>query len=154
MDKIELAIAHLEAQKELNYTEAARMFGVDRTTLMRRYTGKTRSRADVNSNIRQRLSAVQEDTLLGYIDTLTNRHMPPTSQMIRNLAEEMLKGPVGKNWTSDFIKRHSSRICSVYLDRIDRARCSAESVSVLEQFYALVLQVLQLCGFYANFLNS
>ena len=132
MDKTELALAHLEAQKELNYAEAARMFGVHRTTLMRRYTGKTRSRADVNSNIRQRLSAVQEDTLLGYIDTLTNRHMSPTSQIIKNLVEEMLKGSVDKNWTSDFIKCHSSYICSVYLDSIDRVRCSIESVFVFE----------------------
>ena len=141
MDQIDPAIAHLKAQEELNYTKAAKLSGVHRTTLMRRYTGKTRSRAHVNSNIRQRLNAVQEDTLLGYIDTLTNRHMPPTSQIIKNLAEEMLKRPVGKNWTSDFIKRHSSRICSVYLDPIDRARCSAESVPVFEQFYAFVLRV-------------
>ena len=86
MDQIDPAIAHLKAQEELNYTEAAKLSGVHRTTLMRRYTGKTRSRAHVNSNIRQRLNAVQEDTLLGYIDTLTNRHMPPTSQIIKNLA--------------------------------------------------------------------
>jgi Tc5 transposase DNA-binding domain len=139
MAQIDAAIAHLEAQEELNYTEAGKLFGVHRTTLMRRYTRKTRSRAEANSNCRQRLNDVQEDTLLGYINTLTKRHIPPTSQIIRNLAEEMLKGPVGKNWTGNFIKRHSQRICSVYLDPLDRARVSAESVPVFEQFYASVL---------------
>ena len=142
MDKTELALAHLKAQKELNYVEAARMFRVHCTTLMRRYTEKTRSRTDVNSNIRQRLSTVQEDTFLGYIDTLTNRHMSSTSQIIKNLAEEMLKRSVDKNWTSDFIKRHSLRICNVYLDLIDYVRYSVESVSVFEQFYVFVLYVL------------
>ena len=97
MAQIDTAIAHLEAQEELNYTAAAKLTGVHRTTLMRRYTRKTRSRTEVNSNCRQRLNDVQEDTLLDYIDTLTKRHIPPTSQIIRNLVEEMLKGSVDKN---------------------------------------------------------
>jgi hypothetical protein len=95
--QIDAAVAHLEAQEELNYTEAGKLFGVHRTTLMRRYTRKPRSRAEANSNCRQRLNHVQEDTPLGYIDTLTKRHIPPTSQIIRNLAEEMLRGLLARN---------------------------------------------------------
>jgi hypothetical protein len=97
MAQIDAAIAHLEAQEELNYKKAGKLFGVHRTTLMRRYTRKTRSRAEANSSCRQRLNNVQEDKLLGYTNTLTKRHILPTSQIIRNLAEEMLKGPISKN---------------------------------------------------------
>jgi predicted DNA-binding protein (UPF0251 family) len=52
MAQIDAAIAHLEAQEELNYTEAEKLFGVHRTTLMRQYTRKTRSRAEANLNCR------------------------------------------------------------------------------------------------------
>jgi Tc5 transposase DNA-binding domain len=138
--QIDAAMAQLDSQKTLNYAAAARAFGIHPTTLARRYKGKTVSRAEANSTFRQRLNNTQEDTLLRHIDTLTDRHIPPTSQIIRNLAEEILKGPVGKNWTSNFIKRHSERICSVYLRPLDRARASAESVAVFERFYALVLR--------------
>jgi Tc5 transposase DNA-binding domain len=137
--RIRAAMDHLDSQDVLNYAAAARAFKVDPTTLARRYRGKTVSRAEANSTYRQRLNNVQEDTLLRYIDTLTDRHIPPTSQIIRNLAEEIIKGPVGKNWTADFIKRHSERICSVYLRPLDRARVSAESITAFEHFYTLVL---------------
>jgi Tc5 transposase DNA-binding domain len=77
---------------------------------------------------------------LGYIDSLTDRHISATSQIIRNLAEEIIQRPVGKNWTSEFIKRHSKRICSTYLHPLNRVRVSAESVTMFERFYALVLR--------------
>jgi hypothetical protein len=44
----------------------------------RPYNDKTVSRAEANSAYRQRLNDVQEDMLLRYIDTLTERHFPPT----------------------------------------------------------------------------
>jgi Tc5 transposase DNA-binding domain len=137
--RIEAALDQLKSQKILNYAAAARDHDVHRTTLARRYCGKTVSRAEANSTYRQRLNDVQEDTLLRYIDSLTDRHIPPTSQIIRNLAEEILKGPVGKNWTSNFIRRHSDRIDSRYLRLIDRVRVSAESIPLFKHFYTLVL---------------
>jgi Tc5 transposase DNA-binding domain len=137
--RIEAAIDQLKSQKTLNYAAAARDHDVHRTTLARRYCGKTVSREEANSTYRQRLNDVQEDTLLRYIDSLTDRHIPPTSQIIRNLAEEILKGPVGKNWTSNFIRRHSDRIDSRYLRPIDRARVSAELIPLFKHFYTLVL---------------
>jgi hypothetical protein len=45
MALVDAAIAHIEAQEGLNYTEAGKLYGVYRTTLMRRYTRNTRSRA-------------------------------------------------------------------------------------------------------------
>lgn len=139
MAQFEAAIAHLDAQKERNYTEAANKFGMSRSALTRRYLGQSVSRAESASINHQRLNNVQEDTLLGYIDTLTNRHLPPTTQIIKNLAEEIAGGPVGKNWTARFIQRHSKRICSPYLRPLDHKRASAESVPTFEHFYKLVL---------------
>ena len=140
--QIELAIAHLNRQKKLNYAAAAKACGLEPTTLRRRHKGITVSRAQVNSDIRQHLNNVQEDELLRYIDRLTEKHIPLTTQIIKNLAEEMLQQEIGKNWAAGFVKRHSNRISSVYLRPIDRIRTSAESVTVFEHFYSLVRHLL------------
>jgi ethanolamine ammonia-lyase small subunit len=96
-DRIKAAMNQLDSQRALNYAAAARDHNIHRTTLARRYNDKTVSRIKANSTYHQRLNDVQEDTLLRYIDTLMDRHIPPTSQIVRNLAEEILKEPVGKN---------------------------------------------------------
>lgn len=139
MDRFEAAFDYLDRQEQLNYAEAARIFEIPRLTLMRRYTGRCGSREEANSEYRQLLNDAQEETLLRYIDELTNRFMPPTTQIIKNLAEELIKRPVGKNWPAQFVKRHSKRICSVYLTRIDYKRASAASKVAFERFYAFVL---------------
>ena len=135
---MEAAIAHLNRQKSLNYAEAARTCGIDSSTLWRRHKGLTVSRAEATSTHRQRLNDVQEDTLLGYIDALTDRHIPPTTQIIKNLAEEIIGGPIGKNWTARFTKCHFKHINSLYLHPLDHACISAESVAVFEHFYIFV----------------
>ena len=61
----------------------------------------------------------QEEALIQQINRLTDRGMPPTSGMVRNLAEEVIGRPVGKNWTGDFVKRYKNRLTSVYLRNID-----------------------------------
>jgi Tc5 transposase DNA-binding domain len=138
-DRIKAAMDQLDSQEVLNYAAAARDHYISPTTLARRYNGKTVSRAEANSTYRQRLNDVQEDTLLRYIDTLTDRNIPPTSQIIKNLVEEILKGPVGKNWTGSFLKRYQERINSHYLRPINHARVSAKSIPIFKHFYTLVL---------------
>jgi Tc5 transposase DNA-binding domain len=120
-DRINAAMTQLDSQEAVNYAAAARAHNIHPTTLARRYNSKTVSRAEATSTYCQWLNDVQEDTLLRYIDTLIDSHIPPTSQIIRNLAEEILKGPVGKNWTGNFLKRHRGRIESHYLRPLDRA---------------------------------
>jgi helix-turn-helix, Psq domain len=133
--QMEAAIAHLDRRKSLIYAAAAKIYGIPSSTLARRHKDLTVSRATYH----QRLNNVREDTLLGYIDALTDRHIPPTTQIIKNLAEEIVKGPIGKNGTARFIKRYFNRICSPYLRPLNRARTSAESIPIFERFYVLVL---------------
>ena len=88
------AIAHLLRQESLNYVEAARTYEIVPTTLAPCHKGLTVSRTEATSIFRQRLNNVQEDTLLAYINALTNKHIPPTTQIIMNLAEEIAKGSI------------------------------------------------------------
>ena len=48
--------------------------------------------------------------------------MPPTSAIVRDLAEGIIERPVGKNWTGQFKKRYQDRLFSVYLHPINKDR--------------------------------
>jgi hypothetical protein len=54
--QFELAIAHLNRQEKPNYAAAARLYELEPTTLRRRHKGLAVSRAQANSNVRQRLN--------------------------------------------------------------------------------------------------
>ena len=64
--------------------------------------------------------------------------MPPTSHIVRNLAEEIRGGPVGKNWVGQFIKRYNIRLKSLYLRNIDNLRASAEYALMFQLFFSVV----------------
>ena len=102
-DHIKLALDDLESQLIHNYSATAKKYGISRHTLARRHKGETSSRALANSKFRQCLTNHQEDILIGHIKWLTDRRLPPTSQMLKNLAEEIIGGPIGKNWVGNFI---------------------------------------------------
>jgi len=77
MDPIDAALAALELQDPPNYTQTAKEFNVNRSTLSRRHRRITRAREDA-TEMRSLLSIQQKKTLLGYINLLTERGLPPT----------------------------------------------------------------------------
>ena len=80
----------------------------------------------------------QEEALITAINYCTDRHIPPTSQMVRNFAKEMIGRSVGKNWTSGFIHCYKDRLKSAYLRYIDNKRTKAEFPPLIEHFFELV----------------
>ena len=96
--QMQLALDDLRSQSNPNYGATAdRYKGVDRTTLRRRFEGTQVSRKVANAEHQQRLTMAQEEALISHINKLTDRGLPPTSQIVCNLAEEIVGGPVGKN---------------------------------------------------------
>ena len=91
------ALAEIESSKDPNYTTIAKKHGLTPSTLIRRAQGKTTSRAEFQDQVHQCLTNAQERVLVNQINRLTDRGMPPTSQMVRNFAEEMIGRVVGKN---------------------------------------------------------
>ncbi len=136
--RIDLAVADLHQQEKPNFKATARKHAVNSTTLKRRYQGRQLSKQAASSEYRQCLTLAQEETLIGLINSLTDRGIPPTSQIVRNLAQEMIGRPVGKNWTGDFVKRYKNRLRSLYLRNIDSQRMKAEYAPLFKQFYDLV----------------
>ena len=129
------ALADLELQDVPNYLGTANKYGLFRTTLRARFLEIHKSRAEATSTFRRRLNNRQEEVLIGHINRLTTRGMPPTTSMVRNFAEEIIQDDVGHNWTSDFVKRHKNRLQSQYLRNIDKKRCKAESAAIFQEFY-------------------
>ena len=73
------------------------------------------------------------------INYLTDQAIPPTPQIVRNLAQEITKTCVGKDWVAAFIKRHQNRLKSVYLQLIDQKCVKSEYPPAYEHFYELVV---------------
>jgi hypothetical protein len=102
--RIEAAIDDLESQDVPKYRPTANKYNINYTTLRRRYLGLQLSRVAADSEFRQRLTNTQEEVLIKHINEFTDRGLPPTSQIVKNLAEEILHDKVGKNWVSDFVR--------------------------------------------------
>jgi transposase-like protein len=138
VDRLAEALAECDLNDVPNYADIARRFNLVRSTLWRRHVGRTRSRAEFLSQSIQILNRAQEEELLRLVTEWTRRRMPPTPQIVRNLAEEIAGFRVGKNWTGEFVHRHKGKLTSVYLRNMDHQRIKAESVASFSEFYRLV----------------
>jgi hypothetical protein len=137
-EDIEKALDELNAQLLPNYTQITLKFGLERTTLMRRHKGICASRMKVTSLHHKLLTDIQEKILITQINKLTVQGLPPTSHIVKNLAEEIVGHEVNKNWTAHFVKCHSSHLKSLYLCNIDNLRIKSEYGPYLQHFFMLV----------------
>ena len=80
---------------------------------------KNRLKQRGNNRHGQALNASQEKFLLGHIQRLVTRGTPPTPAIVKNLAEEIYGGRLGKCWTTRFIHRHEIHLKTMYLWNID-----------------------------------
>jgi hypothetical protein len=96
-DDMKKALAEIESSEAPDYAAIARKYSLTRSTLSRRARGKTTSRAEFQSQVHQCLTNAQERVLINQINRLTERGIPPTSQMVKNFAEEMIGHTMGKN---------------------------------------------------------
>jgi hypothetical protein len=138
IDRIPEALADLESQEKPNVSATAKKYDVTRKTLENRWKGNSGPMEEAISTHRQCLTNSQEKALIKLINKLTDRGMPPTSAVVRNLAEEIRGCPVGKNWTASFVQRHRDKLKSLYLKSIDNKRVKSEYPPAYELFYKLV----------------
>ena len=145
---LQLAIEDLAKQDTPNYMATSKKHGVPRQTLRNRFLSKTVSRQEATSEYHQCLTTAQEEALIQLINRLTNRGLPPTNSIVKNLAEEIIGRSVGKNWSNEFVKRHKDRLTSRYLENIDKKRQDAEYAPMFKQFFDLVIGFLLFCMSY------
>lgn len=140
--RLQEAMADLQVQSEslekLNIASTARKYSVHPSTLSRRWRGVCESRQDVIENQKQALTSTQEETLIDHVNKLTSRGLPPTPQILKNIAESIAHKTLGLNWTHRFCKRHRKRLASVYLTTIDHKRKVADNSKFFNYFFGLV----------------
>ena len=134
-DRIELAIAELESQNRINYASTARKYNIDRSTLSRRHKSETGAKKEATSNFVQALTNAQEKILVTYVNQLSARGMPPTPQILKNIAEELANVKLGKNWPSRFRARYGKEMKSLYLRTIDHKRKLADNSHHFEHYF-------------------
>ncbi len=136
--RIDKAVAAIQRGEFLHYENAANHYGCSRSAVSRRIRGLTKSKKDANSFWHQCLTIEQEEVLIHRINILTDRGMPPTSHIVKNLAEELRGKGVNKNWVGQFVKRHGIRLKSLYFRNIDNLRAGAEYAPMFQLFFSVV----------------
>ena len=142
--RLDAAVSAFKRGEFIDYSAAAREYNVSRTAVSKRVRGITSSRAEVNSNLHQALTTPQEEVLITRINYLSGRGLPPTTAIVKNLAEEIRGAPVGKNWAGQFVHRYSHQLKSLYLRNIDNIRVSSEYAPIFEFFFTLVCSIILL----------
>jgi hypothetical protein len=81
MKAVDEAIVFLRSRDTPNVSEAAKRFSVDRSTLSKRFSGKTGSKVKANE-IKQLLTKKQELVLVKHISRLCEWFLPPAPTMV------------------------------------------------------------------------
>lgn len=106
---MDLALAELIASSTVSITDAARRHGITRSALSKRFHAKISSRAQ-GAESRRMLNNKQEEELMYHIHHICERCLPPTPQIVANIAEERYDGKLSKDWSSRFVARRKHRL--------------------------------------------
>jgi hypothetical protein len=139
-DRIQLALKAFKNGQFKSIRAAAAAYDVPYRTLTYRINGR-KSRTDVPANC-QKLSNLEEASLKKWILDMDERGLPPTHATVRKMADLLVSHQkpstsTGKNWVSNFIKRHDDLI-SKYTRKYDYQRAKCEDPEIIKQWFNVV----------------
>ena len=105
IDAIEAALEDLKLQDKKNISAVAKLHGVERSTLSRRWNRVT-NLAKMKHQEQQLLSLQQEKDLVQYINKLTETSILLTTTIVRNFARDIAGKRPSNSWSQRFCKRH------------------------------------------------
>ena len=117
------------------YSAIADRFQVPSSTLNDRFRSIHPPRG---SHGLRNLSVPQERVLLDKINAYADRGTLLTPRHIHTLAEALSERPLGRNWTSTFLRRHKDEVCSKFYRVQEVARLKADTPPNRQAFYSLV----------------
>ncbi|ODM24077.1 hypothetical protein SI65_01667 [Aspergillus cristatus] len=140
--RIQLAISALNKSQISTVRGAARHFQVPESTLRTRLHGIT-PRAEKRAN-NHKLTVNEEESLLHWILSMDRRGAAPRPSHVQDMANILLAArgstnnqPIGKNWVSNFIKRHDEHKTS-YSRRYNYQRAKCEDPRIIKEWFDLV----------------
>ena len=142
MDPIQEAIAEIELRepgKSFSYQQLAKKYGINRCTLDRRHKGLTEAHGVKHLSLHPQ----HEIELVRYIQTLTERLLPPTREMMQRFASDLAGKPVSESWVDRFIRRHPNHLISAYSKGMSKLRCNADSGAKYSLYFKLLVKKIE-----------
>ncbi|RYN15563.1 hypothetical protein AA0115_g12988, partial [Alternaria tenuissima] len=142
MDPIQEAIEEIESREpgeHFPYQQLAKKYGVNRCTLARRHKGLTEAYGVKHLSFHPQ----HETELVRYIDTLTERRLPPTREMIQRFASDLAGKAVSETWVSRFLHRHPNHLISGYSKGMSKLRCKADSGAKYSLYFKLLHEKME-----------
>jgi hypothetical protein len=142
-----LAIQAIKLDPILSCRRAAKIYNVSRATLSQRLQGR-QSRRDSMPNSRK-LNDLEEATIVRYILELDSQGFPPRLSHVEDMANRLRyqrdASPVGKNWTTNFIKRQPE-LQTRFTRKYDYQRALCEDPSLIRGWFTLVQNTIAKYG--------
>ena len=137
LHKIDNALQDLQDKRYKSIRQAARAHDIDKSSLAHRLRGRKPRALTFSSQ--QRLTPAQEIVLVHWIEDLQHQILPSNHSTIRQIVIHILKEnddlkPLGKNWTTKFIKRHP-QLATMHPQRIDISRLTTLDPSIITTFF-------------------
>jgi len=146
--RVLLAVQAVKLQQFKSVRAAAVAYDIPQRTLSNRIHGMT-SRRDSTPNSRK-LTLEEESAIVRYILDLDSRGFPPRPQDVQEMADLLLAERdaslvVGKNWTSNFIKRRTE-LKTKFSRKYDYKRAQCEDPVIIGDWFKLVRNVVAKYG--------
>ena len=138
-DLLELqnALADLHLQEHPNISETARRHGVERSKLSKHWRGVQVSMEEYRES-RSYMTNEQAQSLINYINLLTDRGTPPTPPMVKRFVKDITGINVGKNYINEFWRRFDDQLLGGYIAPVDLKRKKADNAFL----YGLYFEIL------------
>jgi hypothetical protein len=102
-------IRSLRPGESFSYRKVAKKNHISRTTLAAHHQGRRTTRAGAHDQ-RRLLPQREELELVKYIRSLTEKHCPPTRQMIINFVTPLVRWEPSEAWVSKLLHRHPNEL--------------------------------------------
>lgn len=147
MAPIDLALEYLESlgpEEKINYTQIAKKFGVDRSTLSRRHRQVSGSKEDQYS-AQALLSKHRTEVLISLVNELAKSGVPLSNARLSEFAKILARKEPGKNWASRWVKQHSDRLIPVQkLDTDEKIEARIKALQQEHEQLKLEKEMLEL----------
>ena len=135
-------MAYKKQHPEESFSSLSKRFQLPSSTIHDHFIG---SHADKGRRAHRNLSVEQEDAIIDKINAYAERGTLLTPQHINELAAALCESPLGRNWTSTFLRRHADKVSSRFYRIQELARLSADTPENRQAFYALVSHFTAKC---------
>ena len=116
----------LKQGEYFSYGKVAEKYGINRATLSTHHQGRRKTISDAHQDQRL-LHQRDEAELVKYIRSFTEKHCPPTRQMIKNFAAPLGDWEPSDSWVTRLISRHPDHLLTAWTTPMESNRHDADN---------------------------